>query len=157
MREIIIYFAVLLLSSTVATMGIAIMFGVEKRVLFWALLSALLCCLGYEVTLMLGGGLLVASMVGSALAAAYSDVMAHWLKTPATVLIIPGIVPLVPGGKLYYTMLGAVSSDMALFSQNGKEALLCAAGLTIGIVSVTAVSRPLNRKLAEYRSERSAK
>lgn len=157
MREIIIYFAVLLLSSTVATMGIAIMFGVEKRVLFWALLSALLCCLGYEVTLMLGGGLLVASMVGSALAAAYSDVMAHWLKTPATVLIIPGIVPLVPGGKLYYTMLGAVSSDMALFSQNGKEALLCAAGLTIGIVAVTAVSRPLNRKLAEYRSERSAK
>ena len=157
MREIIIYFAVLLLSSTVATMGIAIMFGIEKRVLFWALLSALLCCLGYEVTLMLGGGLLVASMVGSALAAAYSDVMAHWLKTPATVLIIPGIVPLVPGGKLYYTMLGAVSSDMALFSQNGKEALLCAAGLTIGIVAVTAVSRPLNRKLAEYRSERSAK
>ncbi len=157
MREIIIYFAVLLLSSTVATMGIAIMFGVEKRVLFWALLSALLCCLGYEVTLMLGGGLLVASMVGSALAAAYSDVMAHWLKTPATVLISPGIVPLVPGGKLYYTMLGAVSSDMALFSQNGKEALLCAAGLTIGIVAVTAVSRPLNRKLAEYRSERSAK
>ena len=157
MREIIIYFAVLLLSSTVATMGIAIMFGVEKRVLFWALLSALLCCLGYEVTLMLGGGLLVASMVGSALAAAYSDIMAHWLKTPATVLIIPGIVPLVPGGKLYYTMLGAVSSDMALFSQNGKEALLCAAGLTIGIVAVTAVSRPLNRKLAEYRSERSAK
>lgn len=157
MREIIIYFAVLLLSSTVATMGIAIMFGVEKRVLFWALLSALLCCLGYEVTLMLGGGLLVASMVGSALAAAYSDVMAHWLKTPATVLIIPGIVPLVPGGKLYYTMLGAVSSDMALFSQNGKEALLCAAGLTIGIVAVTAVSRPLNRKLAEYRSDKSAK
>ena len=157
MREIIIYFAVLLLSSTVATMGIAIMFGVEKRVLFWALLSALLCCLGYEVTLMLGGGLLIASMVGSALAAAYSDVMAHWLKTPATVLIIPGIVPLVPGGKLYYTMLGAVSSDMALFSQNGKEALLCAAGLTIGIVAVTAVSRPLNRKLAEYRSEKSAK
>ena len=98
MREIIIYFAVLLLSSTVATMGIAIMFGVEKRVLFWALLSALLCCLGYEVTLMLGGGLLVASMVGSALAATYSDVMAHWLKTPATVLIIPGIVPMVPGG-----------------------------------------------------------
>ena len=157
MREIIIYFAVLLLSSTVATMGIAIMFGVEKRVLVWALLSALLCCLGYEVTLMLGGGLLIASMVGSALAAAYSDVMAHWLKTPATVLIIPGIVPLVPGGKLYYTMLGAVSSDMALFSQNGKEALLCAAGLTIGIVAVTAVSRPLNRKLAEYRSEKSAK
>lgn len=157
MREIIVYFAVLLISSTVATMGIAIMFGIEKRVLMWALLSALLCCFGYEITLMLGGSLIVASMVGSALAAAYSDAMAHWLKTPATVLIIPGIVPLVPGGKLYYTMLGAVRSDAEMFSQNGKEALLCAAGLTIGIVIVTAVSRPLNRKFAEYRCERAKK
>lgn len=154
MKDMIVYFAVLMLSAVVATMGIAIMFGIEKRVLFWALPSALLCCLGYEITLMLGGSLIVASMVGSALSAAYSDAMAHWLKTPATVLIIPGIVPLVPGGKLYYTMLGAVSSDMEMFSQNGKEALLCAAGLTIGIVAVTAISRPLNRRLAEYRSVR---
>ena len=29
---------------------------------------------------------------------------------------IPVIIILVPGGKLYYTMLGAVSSDMAMFS-----------------------------------------
>lgn len=154
MSDVLIHFIVVMVSAVVATTGISVMFCIEKRVLPWALLAALLCCAGYEVTLMLGGGLLLASMVGSALVAAYSDVMAHWLKTPATVLIIPGIVALVPGGKLYYTMLGAVSSDMNMFSQNGKEALLCAAGLAIGVVAVTAVSRPLNSKLAEYKQKK---
>lgn len=156
MSEELIRIAWVLLSSTVATMGISMMFGIERRVLLWALLSSVICCGSYEITLLLGGNLLIASMVASGLTAAYADFMAHWLKVPATVMIIPGIVPLVPGGKLYYTMLGAVSSDMEMFSRYGKDALLCAAGLAIGIVAVTAVSRPLNNKLAELK-QKSAK
>ena len=154
MREEILRWVIVLLSSTVATTGIVMMFGIERRVLLWALLSSVLCCSGYEVTMTLGGGLLVACLIGSGLCAAYSDVMAHWLKVPATVMIIPGIVPLVPGGKLYYTMLGAVSSDMKMFSQYGREALLMAAGIAIGIIAVTAVSRPVNAKLSELRQRK---
>jgi uncharacterized membrane protein YjjB (DUF3815 family) len=125
MSDFIIHFIVIMVSALVATTGISVMFCIEKRVLPWGLLAALLCCAGYEVTLMLGGGLLLASMIGSALAATFSDVMAHWLKTPATVLIIPGIVALVPGGKLYYTMLGAVRSDMICFRKTARR-LFCA-------------------------------
>ncbi len=139
------------LSIIIGTLGVTLLFGVEKKVILWALLSSLLCCLTYEITLYLGGGLLVASMLGAGAVAAYSDMMAHWLKVPATVMIIPGIIILVPGGKLYYTMLGAVSSDSAAFYQNGRDALLIAAGLAIGIIAVTAVSRPLNAKINEYK------
>ena len=64
-------------------------------------------------------------------------------------MIIPGIVPLVPGGRLFYTMLGAVSENMVQFSENGSAALQIAAGLAIGIIAVTAISRPVNSKLAE--------
>ena len=98
---------------------------------------------------MLGADFFLASFIASAVAAAYSDFMAHLVKVPATVMIIPGIVPLVPGGRLYYTMLGAVSENMALFSENGTAALSIAAGLAMGIIAVTAISRPLNAKIAE--------
>jgi uncharacterized membrane protein YjjB (DUF3815 family) len=93
-------------------------------------------------------------MIASALAVAYSDFMAHRIKVPATVMIIPAIVPLVPGGGLYYTMLGAVSQDMARFSANGTSALQVAAGLAIGIIAVTAISRPLNAKIAEINAKK---
>ncbi len=143
--------------AVVGTLGICLVFGVEKRVAVWALLSSLLCCIAYEVSMGLGWGLLLSSMLASAVVAAYSDIMAHWLKTPATVLIIPGIIILVPGGKLYYTMLGAVSSDMDAFYRNGKDALLIAAGLAIGIIAVTAVSRPVNAKINEHKQKKASK
>lgn len=140
---------IILVASTVGTMGIILQFGIEKRVIIWALVASILCCAAYEVSMMMNAGFFLSSLVASAVAAAYSDFMAHMVKVPATVMIIPAIVPLVPGGRLYYTMLGAVREDMALFSSNGSSALQIAAGLAMGIIVVTAISRPLNAKIAE--------
>jgi uncharacterized membrane protein YjjB (DUF3815 family) len=72
-------------------------------------------------------------------------------------MIISGIVPLVPGGMLYYTVLGAVNSDMKMFSEKGKGALLVAAGLALGIIVVTAISRPINAKLGALRQKKENK
>jgi uncharacterized membrane protein YjjP (DUF1212 family) len=141
--------AMILVASTVGTMGIILQFGIEKRVIIWALIASVLCSAGYEIAMMFGCGFFLSSLIASAIAAAYSDFMAHMVKVPATVMIIPAIVPLVPGGRLYYTMLGAVREDMALFSSSGSSALQIAAGLAMGIIVVTAISRPLNAKLAE--------
>jgi uncharacterized membrane protein YjjB (DUF3815 family) len=138
-------------------MGIILQFGIEKRVMIWALISSVLCCAAYEISAMLGAGFFLSSFVASAVAAAYSDLMAHLVKVPATVMIIPGIVPLVPGGRLYYTMLGAVSEDMSLFSVNGSAALQIAAGLAIGIIAVTAISRPLDARIAELHQRKRGK
>ena len=75
--------------------------------------------------------------------------MAHKIKTPATIMIIIGIIPLVPGAKLYYTMEGIVQSDKAKISKFGGEALMIAAGIAVGIIAVTAISRPINTKISE--------
>lgn len=141
--------AIILIASTIGTMGIILQFGIEKRVMIWALISSILCCAAYEGVYSLSGEFFLSSLAASAVAAAYSDFMAHKVKVPATVMIIPAIVPLVPGGKLYYTMLGAVGENMPFFLENGGAAFQIAAGLALGIIAVTAVSRPLNAKLAE--------
>jgi uncharacterized membrane protein YjjP (DUF1212 family) len=143
----------ILVGSTIGTVGIILQFGIEKRMIVWAVVASILCCGAYEISARLGGGFFVSSLIASAVAAAYSDFMAHMVKAPATVMIIPAIVPLVPGGRLYYTMLGAVSEDMELFSANGSAVLQIAAGLAMGIIAITAVSRPINAKLSEIRAK----
>ena len=147
MIEPIIDFVVLLVASTVGTFGITLLFGIEYKTIPWALLASVIACAAYEIAFALGGGYFISSLIAAGLLAAYSDLFAHILKTPATVMIISGIVPLVPGGMLFYTMLGAVNSDMDMFSRNGRGALLVAAGLAIGIIGVTAISKPLNARL----------
>lgn len=93
--------------------------------------------------------LLLAAIVTSVLA----EIFARILKTPATVLLIIGIIPLVPGGGLYYTMEALVNSDMALFFQNGFSTLAAAGAIAVGSSLVSAVARTiLVRKEARRRN-----
>jgi hypothetical protein len=43
------------------------------------------------------------------------------------------------------------------FYNNGKIALMVAAGIAIGIIAVTAISRPLNAKIAEINQKKALK
>ena len=141
--------AIVVASGVIGSVGFALIFGVAKKHFVFAIISSLLSCLAFELVFALGGGMFVSAAVGAGLAAAYSDIMAHKIKAPATVMIIIGIIPLVPGARLYYTMLGIVRDDMQMFSQNGESALLIAAGIAVGIIVVTAISKPINAKLSE--------
>lgn len=135
---------VLIAATVIGVGGVAIMFGVEKKHIPWGILSAIICCVAYELCLIVGWGLLIASLVASLLTSTYSYVLARVLKIPATFMIILGILPLVPGARLYYTMLGLVNSDMDMFYFYGQTVLLIAAGLAVGIIAVTAIFRPIN-------------
>ena len=147
--EQLIRIAIVVASGVIGSVGFALIFGVAKKHFVFAIISSLLSCLAFELVFALGGGIFMSAFIGAGLCAAYSDIMAHRIKAPATVMIIIGIIPLVPGAKLYYTMLGIVRDDMSMFSQNGEAALLIAAGIAVGIIVVTAISRPINAKISE--------
>jgi uncharacterized membrane protein YjjB (DUF3815 family) len=135
---------VLIVATIIGVGGVAIMFGAAKKHIPWGIVSAIICCVAYELCLIVGWDLFIASLVASLLTSAYSYVMARVLKIPATFMIILGILPLVPGARLYYTMLGLVNSDMDMFYYYGETVLLIAAGLAVGIIAITAIFRPIN-------------
>ena len=132
------------LAMSLGSAGAILRFGIEKKAFWWAVLCVFLAAIGFDLPRFFGVGLFTSALISAAVAAAYADIMAHVLKVPATVMIIPGIIPAVPGGRLYYTMLAAVNSDMEGFYEQGRGVLLITAGLAIGIVGVTAISRPIN-------------
>jgi len=81
--------------------------------------------------------LLLAAIVAAALA----EIFARVLKTPATVLLIIGIVPLVPGGGIYYTMEGLVNGDLDQFVQFGLSTVAAAGAIAVGSSLVSAATR----------------
>ncbi len=83
--------------------------------------------------------LLLATIVTAGLA----EVFARILKTPATVLLIIGIIPLVPGSGVYYTMDALISGDIALFIQEGLATAADAGAIAVGSSLVSAVTRIL--------------
>ena len=80
-----------------------------------------------------------------AFAATYSEIAAKIAKTPATLFLLPALIPLVPGGSAYYAMLGLVQNR---FDDMRHYALLTgqwAVGLAAGICAVAVI-----RQIGQY-------
>ncbi|MBZ9608099.1 threonine/serine exporter family protein [Clostridium estertheticum] len=80
--------------------------------------------------------LFLASMVGSI----YSEIMARIYKNPVTIFVICAIIPLVPGGGMYYSTLEAVKGNFNAALSKGAETLFSAISIAIGIVFVSSIS-----------------
>lgn len=63
-------------------------------------------------------------------------IMARVNRAPATIFLTTGAVPLIPGGSLYYTMLGLISNDELMFAENGSKAAIIALAIALGFVIV---------------------
>ena len=128
-----------LLAAFVGSLGFALVFGMRRRYLFCASLGALLGWGVYMLVDVLVGDVFLPSLAAAAFALTYSEMMAKALKTPATLFVIPAIIPLVPGGSLYYTMSYAVHRDMANARLYGTRTLETALAVAAGISFVLAV------------------
>ena len=80
-----------------------------------------------------------AAFVATAVAAVFSECCARLRRAPAPVFLVPGTIPIVPGGDLYYTMRYLLSGEFADFAQYLVRAVLVGLGIGGGIVTVSLV------------------
>ena len=78
----------------------------------------------------------------------YAEVMARVRKAPATVFLVPGTIPMVPGGSLYYTMRHAVLGEWEDFFVQGLHTILLAGAIAGGVVCMMGLLHLGNRLLA---------
>ncbi len=74
-----------------------------------------------------------------------SEIFARIYKHPATVCLIPALIPLVPGLALFKTMQGIAVGDMALASEKAGVAFISATAIALGIVMASMFSKSINR------------
>ena len=88
-------------------------------------------------------GYFVPYLIASIFVGIYAEIMARVNKAPATIFLTAAAVP-IPGGSLYYTMLGIVEKDSAAFSENGIAALTIALAISLGFVIVALSNKYIN-------------
>lgn len=126
--------AVQTLMGVLGSVGFALLFGIYDRKLGWIALGS---ALGWAVYLACraagqsaAAGLLVASL-GIAI---LSEVLARFVKTPVLLLLVPMLIPEIPGGDLYYTMRRLLAGDTAGFAVSAKLVLSEACAIALGII-----------------------
>ena len=141
----ILEFIIQIISAAIGSLGFSLLFNSGKRNLIPATIGGALCWLNYMLCIEMGIGVFVAAVIAAAAVQSYSEIFARVMKSPATVFYIPSIIPLVPGGSLYYTMYYAAISDWADFRFYGWQTLQVALGIAVGTSFVSALLLFLKR------------
>lgn len=127
-----------------ATAGFAAMFNLRGRDLPLAAAGG---ALGWAVAAPLqaaGASQAAAYCAASIAIGIYAEIIAAIQRRPASVYIACGIIPLVPGGGMYYTMLEYVRGNSMNGLATAFATLMAAGAIAVGLAVSSAVSRLLS-------------
>lgn len=74
-----------------------------------------------------------------------AELLARIFKFPATVYLVPSLIPQVPGLAMFRTMQGLAMQNLDAVLSNALDTLICATALALGIVLSTIFSKSINR------------
>ena len=136
MRELVIQ----TLMGAIGSVGFAIVFNVRGRKLLLFFFGSALDWAVYLLAVHHGYNEFVGMLLATMTAALLSEVSARIIRAPVLILLVPMLVPLIPGRGLYNTMYALIQSDRMNFISSGISTVSCAAAICLGIICVTAIT-----------------
>lgn len=128
------------LAAFLGCLGFSFVFRIHKNLRF-AFIGSLGGMIGWIVYLLLENslGIIISSLCAMMIVALYSELMARLFKAPATIFIVVGCFPLVPGKGIYQTMLYLVSNNKEMFINSLLNTIGIALALATAILIVSTI------------------
>ena len=83
----------------------------------------------------------VGLFVSSLFVAALSEILARLIKAPVLLLLVPMLIPEIPGGDLYYTMYYLVQRQYTEFGRYSNQVLAEAGAIALGIIIASYIAK----------------
>ena len=142
-----------IVTGTVGTLGFGILFNIRGKRLIAAAIGGMLSWSLFLLLQLVIPSEPVNYFIVSLLTAFYCQMAAIKLKTPTTIFITTSLVPLVPGGSLYYTMAYAFDTDLEKFLGKAIYTLQLASALALGIIVAATVIK-IHRRYKEHHAKK---
>lgn len=123
--------------SFLSTLGFSVIFNIPKESL---LKSALIGAIGWIVYIKFSTPI-VGVFFGALIVGVLGEIFARLFKKPATIFIIPGIIPLVPGTGMYYTMYAIIEKNFLEAANIGTETFFIALSISCGIIIPSSLNK----------------
>ena len=133
-------------TAFLGSLGFALLFGLRRRYVLPASVGGMLSWAVYLLLSRFLPSAFLSCLVASACAVLYAELLARLLRTPATVFVIPAVIPLVPGSSLYYAMSCVVQKDFAAAREFGMTTLEFSLAIAAGMSFVLAFRELRTRK-----------
>ena len=127
--------------------GYSILFNIRRDKLLYASSGGSLAWIIYILaSQFITTNAFITNMLAAAFATLYSEMLARIKKAPTTVFLIPSIMPMIPGGGLFYTMSAVISNDTVLFEKYFVTTIETALGISIGIMFMSLIGVRIVKK-----------
>ncbi len=130
--------------SALATGGFSIFFNVEKKILPFVSVVGGIGWVLYVIGSLKFENPIIYSFISAAFISLSAEYLARKLKQPAIIIVIPGILPLVPGLGLYNTIYYIIQKQYVQAATVGTRAVIISVGIALGILVMSSLSKVLN-------------
>lgn len=128
-----------------SSLGFGILFNIRGKNLIIASIGGGLGWFAYLLISNLQPSISFSLFIASMVVSIYSEIMARIYKNPVTIFVICAIIPLVPGGGMYYATLEAVKGNFDVALSKTFVTLFSAGAIAIGIIFVSSISSILKK------------
>lgn len=143
------YFIKQFIYAFISTIGFSIIFNISKDSI---IKSGFNGALGWIIYISINNTFnspVIGSFLGALSVGIIGELFARFFRKPATIFIIPGIVPLVPGSGMYYTMLAIIEKRFLDAANLGSQTLFIAASIASALIISISTNKVV--KSAKYR------
>ncbi|WDV46220.1 threonine/serine exporter family protein [Clostridiaceae bacterium M8S5] len=132
-----------------ATVGFSVMFNVPKKLLFHVGFTGAIGWVVYSYINSFANPI-IASFIASIAISILGEILARIKKTPVTVFVIPGIVPIVPGFAMYLSVANMINNNYSKAIDITIQTAFTAVSISVGIILVTSISKILKHSKSKY-------
>ncbi len=123
-----------LLYGTLGTLGFGMIFNSNPNKLLPITIGGLINTIAFLTTLNITNNIFLSSLVSALITSIYSYIMSIIYKCPATIFTLTGLIPIVPGGSLFYTMQNLVLSNNTIAIKYATDTILTILGIVSGML-----------------------
>lgn len=140
-----------IISAVITTCGFGLMFNIKNKNLIHTSiaggLSWAIYLWGQELDFPEGLSYFIATLV----MAIYSEVVARKIDTPVTTILIAALIPLAPGGGIYYTMYNLLDKNYPIALQKGIQTFIIAGAMAVGIFLASTIFKLYDELKAKFK------
>lgn len=122
-------------------MAVGMLYRIPRSLLFYGSVNGTAAWLTMYALIQGGANIVSACFFGSVVAGALAELLARILKKPATIFIVPGFIPLVPGREAFTTMRHLVEGQYNQAISMGTQTMLMGGAIAFGIFLSTTAYR----------------
>ena len=140
---------VMLLIKTYAAfssiIAFSIIFSMPKNLLKYATIVGVVSWVIYSYLLYIEVDIVLQAFITGLIVAGMSHIFARVLKAPVTIFLVPGILPLVPGGPIYRSVYYFINDNSGLGNMYFTQTLQIAGAIAMSIFIMDSIFRQTRR------------